>query len=306
MYLSHFGLREAPFGITPDTEFFFARGSHQDAFNTLLVALRAGEGFIKLTGEVGLGKTTLVRKLLNELGDEFVTAYIPNPYISPKAMQLGLAEDLGFTTNASLTLERITRAINKRLLELAAEGKSAVLFLDEAQALPHDSLEYIRLLTNLETEKAKLLQVVLVGQPELDVRLAERGVRQLRQRITFTCELQPMNYRTMREYVDHRLHVAGHHGGMLFTPAALRLVHDASGGVPRLVNILCHKALMAAYGPGLLRADEREALAAIADTEGVTLPWRQRLRDGLRAYAVPAALALVMSIGLAWLIGGRL
>lgn len=269
MYLQHFGFREFPFALTPDTSFFFNYVSHQEALNVLLVALRSGEGFIKVTGEVGLGKTLLCRKLLNSLGPEFVTAYLPNPHLSPGSMRLAIAEELGMHVSPRSTQEVLLRLITQRLLALAAAGKRVVICLDEVQAMPDQTLEAVRLITNLETEKSKLLQVVLFAQPELDTRLAEKRLRQLRQRISFSHRLAPLDREATGAYVRHRLQVAGYRGAPLFEARALKLLYLASGGIPRLVNILCHKALLAAYGPGDNLVGARHMRLAIADTEGV-------------------------------------
>ena len=306
MYLSHFDLQEPPFGITPDTDYYLPRGSHREALNTLLVALRSGEGFVKLTAEVGLGKTVLLRKLLTELGEAFVTAYIPNPDISPKAMQLALASELGLKVNERMTRERLHRMLNTHLIEIARDGKRAVLLIDEAQALPPASLEFIRLLTNLETEKFKLLQVVLAGQPELDRRLAQRRFRPLRQRIGFSARLEPMDRDMVEAYINHRLRVAGPGQPSLFASRALDLIHGASAGVPRLVNILCHKALMVAWGQGLRRVDAQCVRLAIEDTENTRLPLVRRRWLAWRGEVAVVALALGASLGLAWMIGARL
>ncbi len=168
MYLTHFRLREFPFGITPDTGFFFACTTYQEALNTLLVAAKNGEGFIKITGQVGTGKTLLCRKFMAALDDNFVTAYIPNPYLEPHALMLALADELEITAEKDIDQHHLLKAITRRLLVLARDGKRVVLCLDEAQAMPLETLEAIRLLTNLETEKRKLLQIVMFGQPELD------------------------------------------------------------------------------------------------------------------------------------------
>jgi hypothetical protein len=174
MYQTHFGLASLPFTITPDTGFFHNAGTHQEALNVLLVALRTGEGFIKVTGEVGTGKTLLCRQLLNNLEADFVTAYIPNPFLNPTALRMALAEELGIEFARNIGQHRLLKLITERLVELNAAGKRVVLLLDEAQAMPDDSLEALRLLTNLETEHDKLMQVVLFGQPELDRRLGHR------------------------------------------------------------------------------------------------------------------------------------
>ncbi len=289
MYEAHFGLRETPFGITPDTGFYFAHAAHQDALNTLLVALRSGEGFLKVTGEVGTGKTLLCRKLLDAIGGEFATAWIPNPFLSPAGLRMALAEELGVSCARNAGQHRLLQLVHERLIALAAEGKRAVLLIDEAQALPDEGLEAVRLLTNLETEKRKLLQVVLFGQPELDDRLRANGIRQLAQRISFSCRIAPLDRAALAAYVQHRLSVAGYAGLPLFTGMALRRLHRASGGTPRLVNILGHKALLAAFGEGARRVRRRHVRLAIADTESVHLKRRPRFVFG--ALGLSAAIA---------------
>ncbi len=266
MYRQHFGLREPPFGITPDTSYFFACPVAQQALNTLLVAVGSGEGFIKITGEVGTGKTMLCRTFMTRLDATFVTAYIPNPYLEPRALLLALADELEIVVSARAGQHQVLKAINVRLLELAAAGKRVVLCLDEAQAMPLQTLEALRLLTNLETEKRKLLQIVLFGQPELDRKLQQGNIRQLAQRITFHYELRPFEWEEMAVYVAHRLQVAGHESGKLFDYKALRALHQASGGVPRLVNILAHKCLMLAYGEGSQQVRAQQVRMAAADT----------------------------------------
>ncbi|BAZ92573.1 type II secretory pathway, component ExeA [Thiohalobacter thiocyanaticus] len=267
MYLEHFGLREAPFNITPDTGFYYESPSHQEALNTLLVALRSGTGFIKVTGEVGTGKTLLCRKLLNSLDESIVTAWLPNPFVNATALRMAFAEELGLEFPRNLGQHRLLKLITDRLLELAAAGKQVVLLIDEAQALPDETLEAIRLLTNLETEKQKLLLVVLFGQPELDARLEQPRIRQLRQRIIFSYRLRPLTAAETRAYVQHRLAAAGRPETGLFTPRALRRLHRAGRGIPRLINILGHKALMSAFGTGAHRVTDRDARRAIRDTE---------------------------------------
>ncbi len=266
MYQQHFGLRELPFGITPDTEFFFACPGSQQALNTLLVAAGSGEGFIKITGEVGTGKTLLCRKFLATLGAEFVTAYIPNPYLEPRSLMLALADELGLALDRGADQHQVLKAITQRLLELAADGRRVLLCLDEAQAMPLETLEALRLLTNLETEKRKLLQIVLFGQPELDRKLREPSIRQLAQRITFHYHLGPLTAVDLEQYVTHRLQVAGWSGSPLFTGGALQALRRASGGIPRLVNILAHKSLMLAYGEGRRQILARHVVGAACDT----------------------------------------
>lgn len=281
MYKQHFGLTELPFGITPDTSFFFAFASYQEALNTLLVAARTGEGFIKITGEVGTGKTLLCRKFLSSLGPGFATAYIPNPYLEPRTLLMAVAEDLRVDLDPAVDQHHLLRGLTRGLLNHARQGKRVVLCLDEAQAMPLETLEALRLLTNLETEKRKLLQVVLFGQPELDARLDQDSVRQLKQRITFHYQLGMLRRDELDLYVAHRLAIAGYQGGRLFSGAALRQLYRASGGVPRLVNILAHKSMLLTFGEGMAQAEARHVRAAVADTPAARqLPWWFRLALG--------------------------
>jgi MSHA biogenesis protein MshM len=270
-YLKHFGLRELPFGITPDTSYFFACRSIHEALITLIVAVSNGEGFIKITGEVGTGKTLLCRKFLSTLGPSWVSAYIPNPNLKPRVIQLALAEELGLP--ASIEPHRLDKDLTQRLLEIARQGKRVVLCMDETQAMPLETLEAVRLLTNLETEKRKLMQVVLFGQPELDRKLASESVRQLRQRITFQYTLKALARPEVAEYVAHRLRIAGHSGAALFSDSALKALHLASRGVPRLINILAHKSLMLAYGEGAQHVERRQVRVAVEDTPAANPPW---------------------------------
>ncbi len=300
MYLEHFGLTEPPFSLTPDTNFWFEYTSHHEALNVLTLALRSGEGFIKVTGEVGLGKTLICRKMLNSLGSEYVTAYIPNPHLSPASMRVALAEELGLDTSEAVTQEQLLRLITYKLLELAKEGKHVVLALDEAQELPDQTLEAVRLLTNLETEKFKLLQVVLFGQPELDQRLSQSHLRQLKQRITYSYVLQPLTRDSLDDYVAHRLRVAGYRGAPLFDTKALDVIYAAARGTPRLVNVLCHKSLLAAFGPGDSMVTTKHARLAISDTDD-TRGWLNDVwyRKSVMAAAVAvAALAIYVMLKL--------
>jgi MSHA biogenesis protein MshM len=271
-YLKHFGLRELPFGITPDTSFFFACHSIQEALNTLLVAVSNGEGFIKITGEVGTGKTLLCRKFLSTLGPAWVSAYIPNPNLEPRGLQLALAEELGLS-GESIEPHRLEKELMQRLLDTARQGKRVVLCMDETQAMPLATLETVRLLTNLETEKRKLMQVVLFGQPELDRKLASESVRQLRQRITFQHRLKALARHEVAAYVAHRLTIAGYSGSALFSMTALKSLHVASRGVPRLTNILAHKSMLLVYGEGGRQVERRHVRAAVEDTPSASWPW---------------------------------
>ena len=297
MYLTHFGLHEAPFGLTPDTSFFFACSSYQEALNTLLVAARNGEGFIKITGEVGNGKTMLCRKFLATLnqgeqsttligtqdqtiekytGPRFITAYIPNPYLEPRSLLLALADEFRVPMEKDIDQHLMLKGLTNALLEFAHKGQRALVCLDEAQAMPLESLEVLRLLTNLETEKRKLLQVVLFGQPELEERLRHHSIRQLRQRISFQYNLKGLRKDEVERYMRHRLHVAGYAGETLFSNGAVGKLHRMAYGTPRLVNIVANKALMLAFGEGRQQVLAKHVRVAAADTpevRGDWLPW---------------------------------
>jgi len=267
MYLYHFGLTELPFTLTPNTAFYVGLEPHNEALAVLLTALKTGEGFIKVVGEVGTGKTLLCRKLLNEIPEHFVTAYIPNPYLKPDELRRAVAVELGVKQAQRMSVQLLTQRIQQRLLELHHEGHSVVLILDEAQALPEESLEALRLFTNLETETRKLLQVVLFAQPELDARLATTKFRQLKQRITFSYKLRPMTIPEVQHYIQYRMQIAGYKGATLFSHALAKKVAKVSQGIPRLVNVLCHKMLMLSYGQGQYQLTNKHLSAAIKDTE---------------------------------------
>jgi MSHA biogenesis protein MshM len=274
MYLEYFGLREFPFSLTPDTSFFFAGRDHQQALNTLLIAARTGEGFIKITGEVGTGKTLLCRKFMASLDERFKVAYIPNPFLEPQPLLRALAEELGVRFRArTVDQHMLMKGLTTALLDFAREGRRVVVCLDEAQAMPLETLEALRLLTNLETEKRKLLQVVIFGQPELDDKLDHPSIRQLKQRITFDYRLGSLTRDELHYYLNHRLIVAGYQGGRMFSPLALWLLQRKTGGVPRLVNILAHKALLAVYGKGRKMVGLRDILAASQDTGATRMAW---------------------------------
>ncbi|MTV39731.1 ExeA family protein [Duganella radicis] len=293
MYSKHFGLREAPFSITPDTSYFFTSPHSQEALNTLLVAAKSGEGFIKITGEVGTGKTLLCRKFISTIGPDFVTAYIPNPYLEPRTLMLALADELEVSLERDVDQHQLLKSITNRLMELAREGKQVLLLLDEAQAIPTESLEALRLLTNLETEKRKLLQIVLFGQPELNQHLQANSIRQLAQRITFHYHLGPLSRDDIEYYLAHRLRVAGYAGGRLFSRGAIAGLYKSSGGIPRLVNIMANKALMLCYGEGKQQVTRRHVNLAASDTVAS--------QGGLRWTWMAAGVSLLIAAcGLTW------
>ncbi|HGY5238323.1 TPA: ExeA family protein [Aeromonas salmonicida subsp. pectinolytica] len=269
MYLNHFGLQEAPFGLTPNTGFYYGLPPHEEALQVLNWALAQGEGFIKVTGEVGTGKTLLCRKLLSELGSEahpVRLAWLPNPHLTPAELRTALALELGLSVREGAELD-LTDRIHRHLISLHQQGSRVVVLIDEAQALPDETLEAIRLFGNLETESNKLLQIVLFGQPELDARLAKPHLRQLRQRIGFSYCLRSLRFDETRAYLEHRLQVSGYRGAPLFAGYAMRLLWRASRGIPRLINILAQKCLMLAYGQGARQIDSRLVRLAIRDTD---------------------------------------
>jgi MSHA biogenesis protein MshM len=313
MYLQHFGLRELPFSLTPDTSFFFACSNYQEGLNTLLVAARNGEGFIKITGEVGNGKTLLCRKFLSTLnqgrqattligtqdagaqsaGTHFVTAYLPNPYLEPRSLLLALADEFRVELDPNVDQHALLKELTRALLNFAREGKRVLVCLDEAQAMPLESLEVLRLLTNLETEKRKLLQVVLFGQPELNERLRHHSIRQLRQRISFQYELKGLRRDELDRYLRHRVTVAGYAGETLFNSAAVGKMHRVTGGTPRLVNILAHKALMLAFAEGRQQVGGKHVAKAAADTPEVKRDW---LPWALAALVLAIAVSLIVVV----------
>jgi MSHA biogenesis protein MshM len=266
MYLAHLGLAEFPFSLTPDPAYAFGSRAQKQALDDLVVAHGLGEGFVKVVGEVGTGKTLLCRRLLSALPEGTVTAYLPNPALPPRALMLALAFELGIEVPARVTEFELRKRLESCLMGHVAAGRSVVVCIDEAQTIPLQSLERVRLLSNLETDKRKLMQVVLFGQPELDRRLAGRSARQLRQRIAFHVRLGTMDGAEVAAYLEHRMRVAGFAGARAFSPAAARAIAWASRGVPRLVNVIANKSLMLAYGRGLSRVGVDEAWLAARDT----------------------------------------
>ncbi len=287
VYLQHFALSEPPFSLTPDPAFVFRSPSYQAALNTVLLALEHGEGFAKVTGEVGTGKTMLGRELLAALQGRCATAYVPHPLLTPREMACALAAEFGVASAARLASSRLHLALQKRLIAAAEAGQRVVVLIDEAHALPTDTLEYVRLLSNLETAKRKLMQLVLLGQPELDERLRSPALRALASRIAFGERLLPMDRAATAQYVAHRLATAGWRAPLPFNAAALWLLHRASGGVPRRINRIAHKALLLAYGAGrmhvtlpmLWQAVRDDAALCGAGRAGPAAVWRHQ---GLR------------------------
>ena len=294
MYLEHFGLREAPFRITPHTEFFFAGANRGATLEALVYAITAGEGMVKVTGEVGSGKTMLCRVLMERLPETVETIYLAVPSLSRDEMLAAIAADLDIDTTGANTT-RLVKSLQERLVAVHARGKQVVALIDEAHAMPLATLEEIRLLSNLETNKEKLLQIVLFGQPELDQHLALPNMRQLKERITHSFTLGPLPPREVDEYIRFRLRAAGYRGPDLFGPEALRIITDASEGLTRRINIYADKTLLAAFAAGTHTVSADHARAAVSDTQIVVTQ-----REPRRRLAAVAAGALVVGMALGY------
>jgi general secretion pathway protein A len=247
MYQSFYGFKEMPFNITPDPRFLYLSPTHQEALQHLKYGVQEKKGFIVLVGEVGCGKTTLCRRFLNELDPQrFDTALILNPRITETQMLKAILTELG-ETKLGRNPNDLVAQMNRVLLDRIEKKRDVVIIIDEAQNLTFEVLEQLRLLSNLETDQQKLLQIVLMGQPELKQVLAQQELRQLRQRILVHYELHPLNGTDIAHYIHHRLSLAGGNGRPSFTKWAVRALHRGSKGIPRIVNNLCDKALLAAF-----------------------------------------------------------
>ena len=267
MYNEFYGFREAPFNITPDPRFLFFSDKHREAFNHVLFGIRERKGFIQITGEVGAGKTTICRAILAELGDRCKTALILNPVMTATQLMRTVLSELGLEPR-KLDRAAYLEILNRYLLEQASAGNDVVLLIDEAQDLDPELLEQVRLLSNLETDQRKLLQIVLIGQPELREKLNQKGLRQLRQRITVRYHLAPLDREETGRYIAHRLKVAGADGRPAFSPWAIRRVHRYARGVPRLINAVCDKTLLYGYVNGTYELKGRAVRQAIRELEG--------------------------------------
>jgi general secretion pathway protein A len=247
IYQQFYGLKEPPFTITPNPRFLYFSAKHREALNHLLYGIRERKGFVQLTGEVGAGKTTLCRALLEELpSDQYSTALILNPVLNPEQLIQAIATEFGLDVRGKDRFQTL-QIINHFLLEEMAKQRDVVLIIDEAQNLTTELLEAVRMLSNLETDDRKLLQIVLMGQPELRDRLNEHEMRQLRQRITVRYHLRPLRFNEVKDYIRHRLHVSGANGTPYFSNAAVWRIFNYSKGIPRLVNAVCDKCLLAGF-----------------------------------------------------------
>ncbi len=298
MYLEHFGLTEAPFKITPHTEFFFSGASRGETLEALLYSITSGEGIVKVTGEVGSGKTMLCRVLMERLPPTVETIYLAVPSLSRDEMLATIAGDLDLETQG-ISTTKLIRALQERLIEIHAAGRQVVALIDEAHAMPLETLEEIRLLSNLETSHSKLMQIVLFGQPELDEHLSLQNMRQLRERITHSFNLLPLPAHDIKDYVNFRLRAAGYKGPELFGPDSLKLIAEASEGLTRRINIFCDKTLLAAFAAGTHTVTPDLVRSAIADTQIVV----QHNSSSKSAAFMAGGVALVIGLGLGFFAG---
>lgn len=268
MYLDFYGFREPPFSITPDPRFLFFSERHREALQHLLYGIRERKGFVQITGEVGAGKTTLCRAALEQLGPGFKTALILNPVMSSSQLLRSILTELGLTPPGRADRVAYLELLNRFLLEQVPLGHDVVLLIDEAQDLSPELLEQVRLLSNLETDQRKLLQIVLVGQPELRDMLDDPGLRQLRQRITVRYHLSSLSRLESEHYIRYRLQVAGSNGRPTFSSWALWRLHRYARGVPRLINAVCDTALLAGFVAGTTQLTGRHVAQAIRELEG--------------------------------------
>ena len=298
MYLEHFGFSEAPFKITPHTEFFFAGANRGETLDALIYTITSGEGMVKVTGEVGAGKTMLCRVLMERLPKTVETIYLAVPSLSRDELLAVIAGDLGIDTQGGNTT-KLVRALQERLIGIHADGKQVVALIDEAHAMPLETLEQIRLLSNLETSHDKLMQIVLFGQPELDQHLSLPNMRQLKERITHSFNLLPLPARDIKDYLNFRVRAAGYKGPDLFSTGSIKLIAEASEGLTRRINIYADKTLLAAFASGTHTVTEDHVRAAISDTQ--ILPPQTGNRIWLMWVA--SCLALAVGLGLGFVAG---
>lgn len=294
LYLEHFGLHEPPFRITPHPDFFFDGADRGATLEGLLYAILHDEGIVKVSGEIGSGKTTLCRVMMERLPPEVETVFLANPSYSRSEILHAIAEDLGLPASSDPTASAL-RALQEKLLELYAAGKRVVVMIDEAHAMPEDTLEQVRLLSNLESSRHKLLQIVLFGQPELDQALAKPTLRQLKDRITHSFRTRPLVGDEVGKYVAFRMRAAGYKGPDVFSPSAIAAITRGSSGLSRRINVLCDKALLAAFAENTHAVTPRQVRAALADSEFAPIAG-SRPRVG-RALAAAALLACGVAVG---------
>ena len=301
MYLEHFGLNEPPFRITPHTDFFFDGADRGATLEALLYAILNDEGIVKVSGEVGSGKTMLCRVLMERLPGEVETIYLTTPSLGRDEILYAIADELKLEFSQG-RMSVALRELQEHLIRLYAEGRRVVVLIDEAHAMPEETLEQVRLLSNLETGRHKLLQIVLFGQPELDQALARPSLRQLKDRITHSFRMRPLSEPEVARYLSFRMRAAGYRGPEVFTPKAVALIARAADGLTRRINILADKSLLSAFSADAHAITARHARAAIADSE--FSPLRKARRPAL---VVAAALVAGILIGLAvhWALPAR-
>jgi general secretion pathway protein A len=282
MYNKFFLFREKPFKLVPNPEYYYVSRSHEEAMAHLKYAIAEGEGFVEITGEVGTGKTTLCRVFLDNLDDRTEVAYIFNPRLGPTQLLKTIADELGVECRAD-DIKQLIDALNNYLIDMKTAGKTVVLLVDEAQNLTRNVMEQLRLLSNLETNRSKMLQIILVGQPELGELLDSYDLRQLAQRITLSCHLSPLSFREVREYIEHRIQIASIQTPVVFTHSAYRLIYRYSTGIPRLINIVCDRALLTAFGRNQKKINSAIVRAAMRE-----LSERGKKRRWLRELKIPA------------------
>lgn len=300
MYTAFYGLREKPFVLSPDPRFLYLAGSHREALAHLLYGIEQGEGFISVTGEVGTGKTTLCRTLLERLDGDLELAFLFNPSRTALELLQSICAELGLPAEG-LARRSLMHQLNTFLVEQKRVGRRVLLIIDEAQTLSENTLEQVRLLSNLETSREKLIQILLLGQPELDRKLDERSLRQLRQRISVRWKLDPLGAQETRAYVRHRLAVAAGEPKDLFSDAALREVHRRTGGIPRLVNQLCDRALLAGYAARAATIGPRLVRVAAKEIPDARLPSERRLEGRpsfFRPWMIVVSSLLVVGLSL--------
>lgn len=301
MYYEHFGLNQAPFKITPNTDFFFSGGNRGPILEALIYAVTHGEGIIKVSGEVGSGKTMLCNMLMQRLPPNVETVYLANPSVSPEEILHAIAFELRLDIDRDATRLEVMQALQQYLLKRHGDGKRVVIFVEESQGMPLATLEEMRLLSNLETKNDKLLQIVLFGQPELDENLRQPHIRQLRERITHSFGLTPLSTAETREYLMFRLRAAGYHGPDLFTDGIVKRIARASSGLTRRINLIADKTLLAAFSENTHTIKMRHVDAALKDSEFSQAAATSAATRGLWVAAAAVAGVAVGAAGYAWM-----
>jgi MSHA biogenesis protein MshM len=293
----HFDLKELPFELTPNLRYYCDFRTHREIAAAVEHCMEKGEPIVKIIGEIGTGKTLLCRKIVNSLDEKgFMTLYVHNPLLSPESLLCAIADELEIEHDSSIRQPYLFKKIIGKLLQCYQENQRVVLFVDEAQTLSDEALESVRMLTNLESENQKLIQIVLLGQPELSDKIAQKQLRQLQQRITFSYKLEPLAANQIEYYITNRLKTAGHASGGIFTKKANELIYGASKGVPRVANVVAYRALLASYIRGNTLVDKESVKSAITDSQeiiGTVRPFLKWRKPAVIAGLATASLAFV-------------